>query len=251
MLGGFILVWFVQIVAVFGVSLWGAELATPYSLNGGAAMTSKETGETLQTANADFCIVDGISMMRYADGSCPSAEEGNSMDSVAAEFVSEITSDLSDEFFAALMYVEIPSPNGNFLKVDVNGFVRNTADDSVRLLSSAGIMHVRQESYSCTDSSTTDYQVFVENGYEPDTYYHLDDTSDVVPASRLVRRLQNGQGPNGRSRPPLRSSQVGRPGGRQGSGQRGSCQQGGGQQGGGQQGGGQQGGRRTGRPAGH
>jgi hypothetical protein len=181
------------------VSLWGAELATPYSLESGSTMTSKETGETLQVGSADFCTVEGVTMMRSADGGCPTtSSEGESMATVAADFAASMTSDLGDDYFTSLMYIAIPSPNGNYIKVDVNGFVRDMTDDSVRLLSSAGVVHVQQDSFSCTDAANANYKVFEDNGYVSGTYYHLDDASDVVEASTLVRaarRLQSTAGP--------------------------------------------------------
>lgn len=188
-------------MAVFGVSIWGAQLATPYSLGSSAQMTSKSTGETVQVANSDFCISNGITVLRDVDGYCPTGTEAESMATVSAEFANDLTSDLSDDFFASLMFVELPSPSGNFLKVDVNGFMRDYSDDSVRLLTTAGVMHLKNESFACTDASTADYKIFENSGYAQGSYYHLDAASNVVADStpvRATRSLQGGQPP----RPP-------------------------------------------------
>jgi len=163
----------------------GAELATPYSLASGNQMTSKDTGETLQVANSDFCVVNGITMMRNADGACPTGvdEGATPMATVSAEFAGGMSSDLSDEFFASLLYVQLPSPSGNLVKMNVDSFMRDFSDDSVRLMGTSGFVHIKAESYSCTDAPNAAFSMFNDSGYVVGSFYHLDDASDVVEDS--------------------------------------------------------------------
>ena len=188
MVFGLIVVFFVQIVAVFGVSVFAGWVATPYSLDNGNQMTSKETGDTIQVAASDYCSNGGATVLRDSDGNCPSGAEGAAFSAQTATYGSYLSSNLDDEFFASMMLINLPTPTADTLSLKVNGFMRNNSDDSVQLFTSMGYIHISGTSFKAVDAPHTAAQVFAATGYDPTKYYFIEVSGAVSEEGSTTRR---------------------------------------------------------------
>jgi hypothetical protein len=173
--------WILQVVAVFGVSFGASSLATPWSIGMSGVMTNKVTGQPVQAASTDTCVVEGSMVTRNKDGTCPT-DGSNQLSVKPTAIQSELTSDLPDEFFKSVVSVNFESPMGNLVHVNVYGFMRNGTDRSVMLYTTGGHVFVTDDALYFKD--TTADKIFERAGISD----HLNSTFGTN------RRLQSSAG---------------------------------------------------------
>ena len=123
-----IIVWLLQIAAVFAVSI-AAINSTKDSFVVRNQLSTK-SGDVVQTAIADLCVLPhGILSLRNADGTCPAATSFESSPAIATSRSTielELSSDLPDSTLKEIISIYAMSPMNptcTTVYLTVNGFL--------------------------------------------------------------------------------------------------------------------------------
>lgn len=135
-------------IATLSGILWAiVDKSKDTSVTNSNTMTNRRNGNTVNTANTDYCTsTDGRLITRSADGSCPT-ENGSVVKVETAMSKAIISSSLSNIFFQNLVSFDITGPAGIYISLQTDGFTRNS-DESVELLTSIGDIFVTGEDVS-------------------------------------------------------------------------------------------------------
>jgi hypothetical protein len=151
-----------QLLATFAVTYGAVLHATPYTFDKSGRMTEKGSSSPVLVASSDTCIIDGTLVPRGADGSC--SELTGALKTSSAVSSVPLSSDLGDDIFESLMTVNLISPTNFELQVQIEGFVRNAVDNSVKLLTPFGVILCKQTNYTVYDHPTE--TLFSNSGFK-------------------------------------------------------------------------------------
>ena len=125
------ILWILQIVAVFGVNTAAILASKDTYVTNNNILTTK-SGAIVQTGVYDMCVSrEGVFSQRNKDGACLSPTDEQNSPAIATSkstVKAELSSSLSDEELRELTAIEVVSPTGTVVFLNVNGFIHPDSD---------------------------------------------------------------------------------------------------------------------------